>query len=142
MQQDASTAPLPPPEGWEERSFAGFPALVGPILARREGEAWAYGLRIGPQHLNLRDAVHGGLFATLADHALGLTIWESLGRRPCATIQLNVQFVAAGKLGDFVEARAEVIRVTRSVVFVRGELRVGPRVVAMADGVWKILGAA
>ena len=146
MQQDDAMDPPPAPEGWQERTFAGFSALAGPILARQEGDGpdapWAYGLRIGPQHLNLRDNVHGGLFATLADHTLGLTVWEALGRNPCATIQLNVQFVAAGRLGDFVEARAEIVRITRSVVFTRGLLRVGTRTVAMADGVWKILGAA
>ncbi|MBX6747993.1 MAG: PaaI family thioesterase, partial [Acetobacteraceae bacterium] len=63
------------------------------------------------------------------------------GRKPCTTVQLNTQFIAPVRVGDFVEGRAEVLRTTRSVLFVRGMLTVGDRTVAHADGVWKILGA-
>ncbi len=36
-------------------------------------------------------------------------------------------------------ARAEIVRKTRSLVFIRGQLTVGARVVLAADGIWKIL---
>ncbi len=62
--------------------------------------------------------------------------------RPCATIQLNMHYVASVMLGDFVEGRAEIIRVTGSVVFVAGRFNVGASVVATADGLWKILNAS
>ena len=44
------------------------------------------------------------------------------------------------RLGEFVEVGAEVLRATRTVVFVRGTLEVAGRAVVHADGVWKILG--
>ena len=55
-------------------------------------------------------------------------------------MQLDVHFVDAVKIGEFVEARCQVVRRTRSLVFMNGELVVGDRIVATAKGVWKTLG--
>ena len=38
-----------------------------------------------------------------------------------------------------VEARGEIVRGTRSLVFIRGLLTVGERTVAAIDGIWKVL---
>ena len=43
------------------------------------------------------------------------------------------------EFGEFAEIEVEIVRATRSLVFLRGVMRVGDRVVATADGVWKIL---
>jgi len=66
-------------------------------------------------------------------------VLDSVGRKLCATIQLNTHFIAAVQIGDLVEGRAEMVRVTRSLVFVRGMLFVGDRTVAAIDGIWKVL---
>jgi acyl-coenzyme A thioesterase PaaI-like protein len=66
-------------------------------------------------------------------------VLDSIGRKLCATIQLNTQFIAAVQIGDFVEGRAEIVRGTRSLVFVRGMLTVGERAVATIDGICKVL---
>jgi hypothetical protein len=50
-----------------------------------------------------------------------------------------MQFVTAADLGAFVELRPEVVRKTASLVFMRGDLTVGSRVVATATGICKIL---
>ena len=60
--------------------------------------------------------------------------------RPQATVQLDVHFIDAVQVGEFVECRAKVVRRTRSLVFMAAELVVGERVVATANGVWKTLG--
>ena len=51
-----------------------------------------------------------------------------------------MHFVDAVQIGEFVECRCKVVRRTRSLVFMSGELVVGERVVATAYGVWKTLG--
>lgn len=56
-----------------------------------------------------------------------------------ATIQLDVQFLSPVMAGDFVVATGCVTRDTRSITFVRGEARVGTKLVATATGVWKKL---
>jgi acyl-coenzyme A thioesterase PaaI-like protein len=55
---------------------------------------------------------------------------------------LNVHFISGAKRGDFLIAEGEVMRVTRSIVFVRGRLTAAGKLIAHADGVWKRLGAA
>lgn len=132
------------PHGWEVRHFGeadGYSALIGPLLSRCEDGQWVHGIALDARHLNARGVVHGGLIASLADQALGMTVWDAVGRQPCATVQLNVSYVAAARDGDFLTVRSELIRVTRSVVFVRGLVAAGERTVAMADGVWKRLGS-
>lgn len=127
--------------GWQPRGNSNFSTLVGPLWARREGESWAYGFLAGPQHSNARGIVHGGMLVTLADNALGLVVHEASGRQPAVTMQLNTHFLSAAHPGEFVEARGEVMRRGRSVMFVRGTLTVGDRAVLAADGIWKLLGA-
>ncbi|MFB9970897.1 PaaI family thioesterase [Pseudoroseomonas cervicalis] len=125
--------------GWRLAPGNEFLDLVGPLWARKEGDGWAYGLQTKPHHANGRAIVHGGLLVTLADNALGMTVWEATGRQPAVTMQLNTHFLATAQPGDFIEARAEILRRTRSVVFVRGVLSVGDRPILAADGIWKLL---
>jgi uncharacterized protein (TIGR00369 family) len=127
--------------GWKTVPAEDYPALIGPFLARRDGDGgWRYGFVAEQRHLNKGGVVHGGMLMSFADDALGMTVWQSVGRRPVTTVQLNTQFVSPVRLGEFVEVRAEVLRATRTVVFVRGVVEVSGRAVVHADGVWKILG--
>jgi len=52
-----------------------------------------------------------------------------------------VKFVAPSHQGETLIGSAHIVKKTRSMVFVRGELFVEDKVVATADGIWKILGA-
>lgn len=142
MPDDAPLLPDPLAAGWRPiPGMDGYPALIGPFLARREGETWGYGFLAEPRHLNKGGVVHGGMLMSFADDVLGMTAWEAVGRQPCTTVQLNTQFVAPARTGELVEGRAEVLRRTRTLLFMRGTLAVGDRTVVHADGVWKILGA-
>jgi acyl-coenzyme A thioesterase PaaI-like protein len=75
-----------------------------------------------------------------ADRSMGMTCWYANERQPQATVQLDVHFIDAVQIGEFVEAKCTVVRRTRALVFMRGELVVGDRIVATAKGVWKTLG--
>ncbi len=55
-------------------------------------------------------------------------------------MQLDVHFIDAVQVGEFVEAKCQVVRRTRALVFMSGDLMVGDRVVATAKGMWKTLG--
>ena len=129
--------------GWKRMRPDGYPALIGPFWFRRDedGQGFRYGFPAEARHLNMGGVVHGGMLMSFADDVLGMTVWEAAGRKPCTTVQLSTQFIAPVKLGEFVEGRAEVLRTTRSVVFVRGLVTVGERTIVHADGIWKILGA-
>jgi len=129
----------PEAEGWSRRTPVGFTGLTGPFWMRAEGDGWAYGIHTGAQHANGHGIIHGGMLVTLLDNALGLTVWNATGHRPAVTMQLNTHFLAAAQPGEFLEARGEILRMAKSVVFVRGLITVGDRRIASADGVWKVL---
>ena len=127
------------PEGWVVRPSKAFATHVGPFYQPPDGGHLRCGFRADDRHGNKRGVVHGGMLATAFDVSLGNASWEAAGQKPCATVQLNVHFIGALKLGEFADMQAEVIKATRSLVFVRGTMRVADRLIATADGVWKIL---
>jgi uncharacterized protein (TIGR00369 family) len=104
-----------------------------------EGAERRLGFLAEERHFNPGGVVHGGMLMAFADEFLGGVVFEAIGQRPIVTIQLNTHFIATVQRGDFVEGRGEVVRRTRTIVFVRGMLMVGDRIVAAVDGIWKVL---
>jgi uncharacterized protein (TIGR00369 family) len=131
-------APFDPAQaGWKVIKQAGFGDLAGPIW--RHGDA-RFGFLVEAKHLNFFDIVHGGMLATLADQAMGMTALRANANKPHATIELNIQFVGAVRAGEFVEAHCDIVRLTRAIIFMQCKLAVGTRVVGNATGVWKVRG--
>jgi uncharacterized protein (TIGR00369 family) len=96
-------------------------------------------LLTGARHVNPAGLVHGGLLATLMDHALSATAWEASGRLPCVTVQLDTQFIAAVQPGSFLVASSTITRQTASLIFMRGVLTVEARVVATGSAILKVV---
>jgi uncharacterized protein (TIGR00369 family) len=132
----------PAAHGWELVNSAAFGELVGPIWRREDGERLRFGFVVAPKHLNRAGNLHGGMLMTLADQAMAMTARKATGGKRHATIELNTQFVGGVRLGEFVEAHPEVVRGTRSVVFMQVKMFVGARIVVSANGIWKILDEA
>ena len=138
----------PASAGWEPYKDEGFIGLVGPFWSRpiktgqktETADSVEYAFLAETKHHNRRGVVQGGMLMTFADRSMGMTCWYANEKQPQATIQLDVHFIDAVQVGEFVECRAEVVRRTRSLIFMAGELVVGERVVATANGVWKTLG--
>ena len=140
------TPPIPPFDpaaaGWEPygQDDEGFIGLVGPFWSRPNGDSFLYAFMAEKKHHNLRGVVQGGMLMTFADRSMGMTCFYANERQPQATVQLDMHFIDAVHVGEFVECKCKVVRRTRSLVFMSGELVVGARVVATANGVWKTLG--
>jgi uncharacterized protein (TIGR00369 family) len=129
----------PASAGWEIVNNTAFGDLVGPIWKHEEGERLRFGFVVAPKHLNRAGNLHGGMLMTLADQSMAMTARKATGGKQHATIELNTQFVGGVRLGEFVEAHPEVVRATRSVVFMQAKMFVGTRVVVTTSGIWKIL---
>jgi acyl-coenzyme A thioesterase PaaI-like protein len=130
----------PAAAGWEPYEAEGFIGLIGPFWMRPVGDSYRYAFLAEPKHHNRRNVVQGGMLMTFADRSMGMTCWYANGRVPQATVQLDMHFVDAVQVGEFVEANCTVVRRTRALIFMSADLVVGPRVVATAKGVWKTLG--
>ncbi len=129
----------PAAHGWERVEGHNFGELVGPIWRRGDPH---FGFVAAEKHANHIGIVHGGMLMTFADQAMGMTGRRATDDKPHATIELNMQFVGAVQIGDFVEAHCEIVRMTRSLLFIESKLKVGERPVASASGIWKILAEA
>ena len=124
--------------GWETAEEDGFIGLVGPFWWRSEGSSRRFGFVAERRHVNLVGVVQGGMLMTFADRGLGMLVLEAAGRH-AVTTSFEMQFVGAGRIGSFIELEGEVVQRTKSMVFMRGLLRSGRRVVGSCQGSWKIL---
>ena len=130
----------PAAQGWEQISnHTAFGDLVGPVWRKEEDGDLRFGFTVAPKHLNRAGNLHGGMLMMLADQSMAMTARVATGGKRHATIELNTQFVGSVKIGEFVVSYPEVVRVTRSVVFMRAKMLVGKRVVVTTNGIWKIL---
>ncbi len=82
-------------------------------------------LLVEEKHCNSGGVVHGGLLMAMADLTLCAAAREGLPDERAITVQLDAQFISAGKVGNFLVARAEIVRRGGRIVFVRGEIAAG-----------------
>ena len=117
-----------------------FPEKIGPLYFKRDGEDFHFGFLVERGHTNANRILHGGMMMAFADEMIGHKVHRAVGKKPCATISLNFDFVASAKEGDWVTLNSSITRQGMSVVFMRGELMVGDQIILTADGIWKIFG--
>lgn len=117
-----------------------FVMQFGPLYARHEGKTLVIGLRIQPHHLNLHSNAHGGMLLTLADTALGINLSQSHNPPlPMVTANLSSEFLAPARLGEWLEAHVEILRVGSRLGFADCRLRVGERLVMRASGTFAVV---
>ncbi|MCP5366006.1 MAG: PaaI family thioesterase [Hyphomicrobiales bacterium] len=132
--------PFPPRSGFVDQSGPYyFHAGADPFLAR-DGAPVTFGFLTDQRHVNPAGMVHGGALLTFADTVMGATVFHTVGRN-CATITLNSEFVSAALPGRWIEAKVTLTRITRTLAFVKSELRSGEHILLNASGVWKVFEA-
>lgn len=81
------------------------------------------GFRVERRHCNPMGVCHGGMLATFCDMLLPLSIHrlnQDVAGRFLPTINLQLDYMAPAPLGAWVQGQAEVLRVTRTMVFSQG----------------------
>ena len=136
--------PEPPsaPEGFTARHFGdGFVAVNGPLYTRRFEAGIQVGFRVEDRHTNPMKICHGGMLASFADMLLPMTAHhlcaEAKGRF-LPTISLQIDYLSQAPLGAWVQGEAQVLRVTRSMIFMQGLLTADAVTVARVSGIFKI----
>ncbi|MEL7188851.1 MAG: PaaI family thioesterase [Pseudomonadota bacterium] len=112
-------------------------AVLGDMRVRKEGNFCR--LRMFPQlhHTNLGDNVHGAVTLGLIDIALFATMHMcgTGDAGPSVTVELSTQFVDAGDPDVPLDALSEIVRETGRMLFVRGQVVQGERIVASYSGI-------
>lgn len=116
-----------------------------PILSRKLDDRLQIGLVLSQAHCNSRGLVHGGVIASLADNAMGLTCVFALanqGRetgKGLVTVSLGVDYLGAGKLGDWMQISPEPVKLGGGLCFARCLISADGEPIAMAHATFKIL---
>ena len=94
-------------------------------------------LRAEAAHINGSGVVHGGLLMTMADVTLCAAAVLGAPDERAITVSLTADFISAGRLGDLLEATAEIVRRTGSLVFARGQIEANGQVLLTCSAVIK-----
>ncbi|MGI0054967.1 MAG: PaaI family thioesterase [Thermoplasmata archaeon] len=99
--------------------------------------------RVEERHLNLNRVVHGGVYATILDTAMGASVVTTLAEgETTATTSLYVEFLRSARLGERLVARGKILRRGRHLAFVEGSLADAEgRLLSQAHGTWYIWSA-
>lgn len=109
----------------------------GCVIEELEEGQSVVSLTIEPHHLNANMTVHGGMYATLADNAMGLASRSTAGRSQ-ATTHMNIHFLAAADRGT-IYARARVIHRTKRTVTTEARVeKEDGTLLAMATGTFRV----
>ncbi len=124
-------------KGWSVFTDDGFISLAGPFFHKREDSGPTFRFPALHKHHNRNGFLQGGALMTFTDRALGATAREMTDTPRTATVQLNMNFVDAVKIGEVVQVSPTVVRATRQLIFMSGTLMVDARVIAVCTGMWK-----
>ena len=130
------------PAGFEPLALTGeFIGVNGPLYLKHVGDLVQVGFRVEPRHTNVLSICHGGMMATFCDMLLPLSAHRKsaeVGQRFLPTINLQVDYLAASPLGAWVQGEADVLRTTRSLLFMQGLVTADGTLVARVSGIFKL----
>ncbi len=128
--QSAGKEPYGTPVVLTEGPFAGwttwgagadpFETAIGPFCFRDTDGEILSAFQPRREHLNGGGAIHGGALMSFADFSLFSIAHNALAGAKAVTLTCNCEFLSAGGLDAIVTAQGEVLRETRSLLFVRG----------------------
>jgi acyl-CoA thioesterase len=114
-----------------------FVKALGMTLTIYDEGVVSYALNINPSHLATPGFVHGGVLTTLLDATMGagaLTLVADEGR-VVSTIEMQTNFISAGKINNHLIATSKLIRKGKKVIFMQAEIRNDQdHLIAIANG--------
>lgn len=121
---------------WELSDPTRFNSFLGPFLLRVEDGAARVRMTPRHEHSNLSNHLHGGALLAFIDIALfaasrGFGLIEA---GTAVTLDLSVQFIGGGKIGEVLEAQVELLRETGRLLFLRGLVVQGEETIAGFSG--------
>ena len=118
----------------------GFMKHNGGVLFRTISDTeYEFKSTINKNHLNAAGITHGGYLSALVDSGAGTAAHRSADNAPCVTISLDLKFIGASKVGDEILGTVNILKKTKTLVFLNCEIRSEDNIIASASGVWKIL---
>lgn len=147
MSEEKGTGASSGPVAVTEGPFAGwltwssgadpYETLIGPFCFRRDEGHVRCGFLPDRKNCNGGGFVHGGALMSFADFSLFAIAHRELEGVHAVTVTCNSEFLSAGEPGVLLEATGDVLRETRSLLFVRGLITQSSRPVLAFSGTLK-----
>ena len=128
------------PVGFEPvRLGSHFATHSGALYARWHDARLQIGFIVEPHQVNPGDNCHGGMLSLLADIVLSSAAQyqTDIPRQFLPTISLQLDFMNGAPLGRWVQGQADILQVTKNLVFSQGLITCGDKTVARASGVFR-----
>jgi acyl-coenzyme A thioesterase PaaI-like protein len=132
---------LPPPAGFARHARTSpLTDPWEPLWARTACDTVVLGLRAGAAHTNSRGFIHGGLIATLADNAMGLSCARKLGMPGgLLTVNLAVDFLGVALRGQWLEFDTVFVKPGRTLCFAQAFVTADAQPCARANAVFRVV---
>ena len=118
---------------------AGFYRWSGMAIADAEAGSVTLSLELADHHLNIQGLAHGGVIATLADAAMGLSLRSALepGRRH-VSVEIGVHYLRPVTRGR-IRAIGSAVRIGREIAYAQADVvDANDRLLARADGTYSV----
>jgi uncharacterized protein (TIGR00369 family) len=123
--------------GWRTWTGDNFETNNGPFWHRTDEDGSVRcAFRVEKKHLNGAGNVHGGAFMSFADYCLFAIATPVLDGRG-VTMSFSSEFLDAAREGELIEGSGEVTRAGGSIIFLRGLLKSGDRLLFTFSGTIK-----
>lgn len=127
---------------WISRANEPFEHKAGPFFHREQDDGGVIGAFIANEsHVNGLGIVHGGCLMTLVDYTLFTAVKRAIGADEAVTISMTNEFSGSGAIGDLIEARAEIVKAGRSMIFARGIVSTRGKPLVIFSGTMKRIAA-
>ena len=114
-----------------------FSRHIGARVERVEPGRSTISIDVEEIHLNGAGTLHGGVYASLIDNAMGLSVLALVGVRT-ATVEMNVHFLGAVNQGRIV-CESEVLHRTRRTATAEAKVRDSEgNLVALGTGAFRV----
>ena len=114
-----------------------------PLYRRITPEAYILALRVADPHCNARGLVHGGVIATLADNAMGLSV-AMRSDPPSApiTVNLGLDYLGMAKAGQWLDFTTVFVKLGNSLAFASCLVQADGEPVARGNATFKLASRA
>tara|TARA_B100000575_G_C22596132_1_gene373540 strand:+ start:95 stop:496 length:402 start_codon:yes stop_codon:yes gene_type:complete len=128
-------------ESFEQISkVSGFMHHNGGLYFRKISEnQYEFKTTIKKFHLNKREITHGGFICSLIDAGAGTAVHRITDQKSCVTVSLDIKFIAPSRENDELIGVVQILKKTKSMVFISCNLKKKEQLIASATGVWKVI---
>ncbi|MUG45757.1 PaaI family thioesterase [Paenibacillus woosongensis] len=126
-------------EKWNAMAQNTFWDYLGCEIAEIQEGKVIVTLDIQPHHLNLIGIVHGGVYATLVDSAMGLTAMLARPHDSVVTTNLSMNYVAKAEQGR-ISVTAEIVHSSRKSISTQAYARLeNGELCAFGSGTFRVI---